>query len=119
MIFEYNQQPVFMKNIQIDDIGNVALRCTNEKGFDYYIIIRTYLGKTALMKFGPVFPDLDMLPNSMELSFKKFDYKENTIIKETEKFINDGRSGITEVEIISEAEAFERMPTSASFLNSL
>ena len=75
MIFEYDQQPVFMKNIQIDDIGNVALRCSNEKGQEYYIIVQTFLGKTALMKFGPVYPDINLMCDTMELSYKKFDYK--------------------------------------------
>lgn len=119
MIFEYDQQPVFMKNIQIDDIGNFALRCNNSAGKEYYIVVKTYLGKTALMKWGPVYPDITALIENMELSFKKFDFKEYTIERETEKFINDGRAGINNVELISESEALCSMPTSASYLNSL
>lgn len=119
MIFEFDQQPVFMQNIDIEDIGNVALRCSNEKLRDYYIVIKTYLGKTALISFGPLLGDVDVLVDNMSLSFKKFDYKESTIEREIEKFINDGRSLINKVEIISENEALAQLPSAESFINSL
>ena len=53
------------------------------------------------------------------LNYKKFDYKEYTIEREVEKFINDGRNAINKIEIITEYEALARMPTAASFLESL
>ena len=119
MIFEFDQQPVFMQNIDIEDIGNVALRCSNEKLRDYYIVVKTYLGKTAIISFGPLLGDLEALVDNMTLSFKKFDYKESTIEREIEKFINDGRSFINKVEIISELEALAHLPSAESFINSL
>lgn len=119
MIFEFDQQPVFMQNIDIEDIGNVALRCTNEKLRDYYIVVKTYLGKTAIISFGPLVGDIEALVDNMTLSFKKFDYKEYTIEREIEKFINDGRSAINKVEIINELEALAHLPSAESFLNSL
>ena len=119
MIFEFDQQPVFMQNIQIEDLGNFALRCTNDKGKEWYIIVKTYLGKVAMLKFGPVYPDISALLENMELYFKKFDYKESTIERETDKFLNDGRNAINKVEIIAEYEALAMMPTAESFINSL
>jgi hypothetical protein len=119
MIFEYDQQPVFMQNIDIMDIGNVALRCSNIKLRDYYIVVKTYLGKTALISYGPVVSDVNALVDNMSLTFKKFDYKELTIEREIEKIINDGRSAINNVEIISEAEALAHLPSAQSFINSL
>jgi hypothetical protein len=119
MIFEFDQQPVFMQNIDIEDIGNVALRCSNTKLRDYYIIIKTYLGKTALISYGPVVSDVNALIDNMSLTFKKFDYKELTIEREIEKFINDGRSMINHVEIVQELEALAHLPSAESFINSL
>jgi hypothetical protein len=119
MIFEFDQQPVFMQNIDIQDIGNIALRCSNEKLRDYYLVIKTYLGKTAIISFGPLLGDVEALVDNMSLSFKKFDYKEYTIEREIEKFINDGRSMINKVEIINELEALAHLPSAESFLNSL
>lgn len=119
MIFEFDQQPVFMQNIQVQDIGNVAMRCTNEKQQEYYLVTKTYLGKTAFLKFGPVYGGVEALVDNMELVFKKFDYKESTIVKEINKCLNDGRNGITKVELISEWSALSNMPTPESFTNSL
>lgn len=120
MIFEFDQQPVFMQNIQIDDIGNVALRCSNSKASkEYYIVIKTYLGQTALMKFGPVYPDISVMCDTMELSYKKFGYKESTIEREITKYINDVRACIDKVEIVQDGEALGMMPTAETFLNSL
>ena len=119
MIFEFDQQPQFMQQIEVDDIGNLALRCVNSKGQEYFIITKTYLGKTAFLKFGPIFSDLGILTNNMELIFKNFDYKENTIEREIDKCLNDGRNGINQVEIILEQTSLAAMPTAASFLNCL
>lgn len=119
MIFEYDQQPVFMQQINVDDLGNVALRCSNDKGREYYIVVKTFLGKTALLKFGPILADLCALIDNMELTYKRFDFKENVIEREIDKYLNDGRCGINKVEVITEAEALSAMPTAESFINSL
>ena len=37
MIFEYSAQRTFNDSIDVVDIGNTALRCTNVKLDDYYI----------------------------------------------------------------------------------
>lgn len=118
-IFEFDQQPVFMQNIQIDDIGNVALRCENSTGKEFYIVVKTYLGKTILLKFGPRFADLNLLTEGMELSFKKFDFKENIIEREINKYLNDGRYGINKCEIVQEMVALAALPTPETILNSL
>ena len=55
----------------------------------YYIIVKTVMGKTSIIKFGPVCPDIDMLQNDFSVSYKKIDYKENLIEKEVDKFIKD------------------------------
>jgi hypothetical protein len=119
MIFEFDQQPKFMQEIDIEDIGNVALRCSNRKCQEFYIIVKTYLGKSALLKFGPIMADLGILTFNMDLSFKKFDYKESTIVKEINKCLNDGRNEIDHVAIISEYEALAAMPTADAFINCL
>ena len=119
MIFEYDQQPVFMQNIEVDDIGNVALRCSNQKMQEYYIVTKTYLGKTFILKFGPLFSEIETLVDNLELSFKKVDYRESIIIREINKYLQDGRNLINKVEIIPEYTALAALPTADQFLNSL
>ena len=45
MIFEYSVQRTFDEMIDIVDIGNTALRCTNSEMCDYYIILKTIMGE--------------------------------------------------------------------------
>jgi hypothetical protein len=110
MIFEYSVQKTFNETIDVLDIGNTALRCHGRKLDFYYIILKTVMGKTHIMKFGPVTPDIDILVNDFTVSYKKMDYKENLIEKEVDKFINDYKKDITLVEEIAEYEAWQDLP---------
>lgn len=110
MIFEYSVQKTFDEMIDIVDIGNTALRCTNSEMCDYYIILKTIMGKTHILKYGPICPDIDMLINDFSVEYKKLDYKESKIEKEIDKFINDGYKKINSVEEITEYEAWQSFP---------
>ena len=110
MVFEYSVQKTFNETIDVLDIGNTALRCSGKKLDFYYIILKTVMGKTHIIKFGPIMPDIDVLFNDFFVSYKKIDYKENLIEKEVDKFINDYKKEITLVEEISEYEAWRDFP---------
>jgi hypothetical protein len=110
MIFEYSVQKTFNETIDVVDIGNTALRCRGKKLDFYYIILKTVMGKTSILKFGPVMPDIDILFNDFTVSYKKIDYKENLIEKEVDKFINDYKKEITLVEEVTEYEAWQDFP---------
>ena len=110
MIFEFSVQKTFNESIDIVDIGNTALRCTNKLLDNYYIILKTIMGKTSIIKFGPVCPDIEILQEDFSVAYKKIDYKEATICKEINKFINDFKKEIDKVEEITEYEAWLDFP---------
>ena len=110
MVFEYSVQKTFNETIDVVDIGNTALRCTGKKLDEYYIILKTVMGKVSILKFGPVYPDIEVLQNDFSVSYKKMDYKEMAIYKEVDKFINDFRKEIAAVEEITEYEAWQAFP---------
>jgi hypothetical protein len=110
MIFEFSVQKTFNQSIDIVDMGNTALRCRNNQMDNYYLIIKTVFGKTSILKFGPVCPELDILANDFSVEYKKIDYKENILAKEINKFINDYKKGIEEIEEITEYEAWQDFP---------
>ena len=110
MVFEYSVQRTFNESIDVVDFGNTALKCVGSKLDEYYIIIKTIMGKVSIIKFGPVCPDLDVLINDFTVSYKKIDYKEMAIYKEVDKFINDFRKEIESVEEITEYEAWQAFP---------
>ena len=110
MVFEYSVKKTFNESIDVVDIGNTALKCVGGCHDEYYIILKTVMGKVSIIKFGPVCPDLDMLINDFSVSYKKMDYKEMAIHKEVDKFINDFKKEITSVEEITEYEAWQAFP---------
>ena len=110
MIFEYSVQRTFNETIDVVDIGNTALKCVGSNLDEYYIILKTIMGKVSIIKFGPVAPDLEILINDFSVSYKKIDYKEMAIHKEVDKFINDFRKEIATVEEITEYEAWQAFP---------
>ena len=111
MIFEYSVQKTFNESIDVVDIGNTALKCVGSKLDEYYIILKTVMGKVYIIKYGPVCPDIDMLIDDFTVSYKKIDYKEAAIHKEVDKFINDFRKEITTVEEVTEYEAWQAFPS--------
>ena len=76
MIFEYSVQRTFNESVDVTDMGNMALRCTNKQLDNYYIIVKTVMGKAYILKFGPVCPDIDILQTDFSVEYKKIDYKE-------------------------------------------
>jgi hypothetical protein len=110
MIFEYSVQKTFNESIDVVDIGNTALRCCGAKLDVYYMILKTIMGKTHIIKFGPIMPDIDVLFSDFSVSYKKIDYKEPAISKEVNKFINDFQKEITLVEEVTEYEAWQDFP---------
>jgi hypothetical protein len=110
MVFEFSVQKTFNQSIDIVDMGNTALRCTNKQLDNYYIITKTVFGKTSILKFGPVCPDINVLINDFSVSYKKIDYKENLLHKEIDKFLNDYKKDIDTVEEVTEFEVWQDFP---------
>ena len=122
MLFDYSENRTFNQTLQIDDIGNCAIH--GEGSFrdgkitlpgDYYMIVKTVMGKTTFIKWGPLMPDLELLPNTFKLEVKTAAYKEATIAKEIQSFINDGFKNIQEANEILPEEAIEFLPQEINY----
>ena len=126
MIVDYNATKTFTESLVIDDPGNCAIY-----GFgsfrdgkvllpgDFYMIIKTIMGKTTFIKWGPMLPDITALPNSFKLEIKTSSYKESTIAKEIQGFINDSFKGIQSAEVLEVEEALDNLPDIDNFIATL
>ena len=110
MNFEYARQSEYTNDIEIDTIGNCAIRgtCMNEM---YYIcIIRTSVGLTELFESGPYLPD-GALSTICETSYQKIEYDERKIKKFISSFLQAPRKpsvlNIYQAEQISIEEALD------------
>ena len=126
MLIDYSATKTFTQSLQINDIGNCAIH--GEGSFrdgkvtlpgDYYMIVSTIMGKTTMIKWGPMIPDIVALPNTFKLEIKTCQYKELTIIREIQSFINDGLKGIHDATEMLPEETLEFLPTAAIYEETL
>jgi hypothetical protein len=110
MVFEFSVQRTYNESIDVVDIGNTALKCLNGNMETFYLVTKTVMGKTHILKFGPVCPDIDVLINDFFVNYKKIDYKENLICKEIDKFINDYKKEVDTIEEVTEFEMWQDFP---------
>lgn len=110
MLIEYNQQKVFICNLDVVDPGNTCIHCLAETGEEYFIIIKSFFGKVNLLKVGPVIDGFEELIDGFNVSYMKFDYKESTILKIIQSLVNDPKKKINLIEEILPEEAYDKIP---------
>lgn len=121
MIFDYNQTNSFANSIVVNDPGNCALYCTNQDFNEYYLCTQTEMGKTYILKFGPIIGldsrEIDIITekNPFILTYKKINYKESTISHEINLFINDKLKGINQVKEIDLETILKLVPKADLF----
>ena len=87
--FKFGPEINYNNELEIENVGNVCIEAIDNAGQNYYLIIRTSLGVTTIVEFGPVVPDIDLLPKSTRIEFKRMGYKEETLHKIIAKFLSD------------------------------
>ena len=126
MIYEYSGTKTFTASLVVDDPGNCAI-CANGyylvgKGVklpgDYYMIVRTIDGVTTILKWGAV-TELTELVSGYSLDVKQFKYKEASIHREIQLFLNDGQKFIYEANVIDIDTALEKTPKDYNFVSTL
>lgn len=108
--FNYNPVSMFSNEIELESVGNVCLRLTTSLNTWYFLVLRTSLGETTSLEFGPLVPDCELLPDTMIVTFKRFDFSEKTCNSMISKFLANRRIHnlvvrTENVEIISFEEA--------------
>lgn len=116
MNFEYNKQMKALNEIDIEEIGSFAIEASNDEGMFYYLIVRTTLGKSTFTSFGPIIPDIEMIPSGYELKLERIDYTEAKLAKVISKYINDPYKRITQIETIEIEKAIEQVKDMKEYL---
>lgn len=104
--FRYNTQSVQIDSIMVEDIGNCALEATDQNGCCHYFIAVTKEGITELATFGPVVPDIILLPKSYSTHFERISYSDSKLQKAIQKWALGGKGiNFEQIEQISLEEA--------------
>lgn len=107
MTFEYLQRIIVDAQLDVENIGECVIRGRNDLGEEFYLIIRTDMGWTEQINYGPVTPDVDILPFNISLNYARFEFNQTKLMRAIDKFLNDPKKMITQAEVIELAEVHE------------
>lgn len=83
-------------SIDIDELGNFYLEAINEdEGFYYYLMVKSTLGTSSIMWYGPIVPDVQLLPPGYSTHLERMQFNDKKMNLWLNKWINDRMKGIT------------------------
>lgn len=102
--------PYFIKSdaqaeLLLEDIGNFAIKAFNDKGCEFILIVETRLGNSRSFTFGPVIPDLDLLPQCCGCTIEKFAFNPKKVSKKVIGFLTNPYNRITQAFEVTKEEA--------------
>ena len=104
MTFEYLQRVVVESELEVENIGQCAILGRNDIGEENYLLIRTEMGYTETILYGPVVPDISILPLNVSMTYSRFEYNESKIERLIDRFLNDPKRGISQAEVVDKDE---------------
>lgn len=120
--YEYSVTKTYTNLLEINEPGNCAIvghgtygRGMNSGLGDYYLIISTLMGTTRTLQFGPIDIATEKPADGFSMLTKTFSYKETTLDKEINQFLNNFRFGIDSAEEIDKETAYITIPTIATW----
>lgn len=108
MKYKYFYREAITDEVEIEDIGNCNILAYNDYGSVNVLIVRTQLGLTSIMTYGPIQPDVDLLPKYVKCTFKRIEYNPRKISKEIDTFLNNPVSNITSAIEVDFEEAISK-----------
>lgn len=99
MTFEYLQRVVVEGQLDVDNIGDCVLQANNDLNEEFYLIIKTDLGWTEVLEYGPCVPDLLELHYNYSAKYSRFEFSESKIERIIDKFLNDGKRMISQAKL--------------------
>ena len=107
MNFDYFYTKQINDSLAVDDIGNCAIEACSDEGARYYLVIKTQLGSSIIFEYGPIIPEINLLPKTCTCSFRRIAFSENKLIKTIDGFLNNPYRTITQATIVDEAEVYQ------------
>lgn len=101
MTFDYLERVVVEGQLDVENIGDCVIRANNDLAEEFYLVIKTELGWTEILDYGPIVPDLPILPMNYQIKYSKIEYNQGKIERAIDKFLNDAKRGITQAAVTS------------------
>lgn len=105
MRYEFFETKVVNSWIEIEDPGNCAIKALNETHQAYYLVTKTDLGVTTIFEYGPSVENEELLPKTVNCSFKRISYTDKKIDDAIEKFLNNPTRSIISATLMDREDA--------------
>ena len=69
MTFDYMERVVVDGQLEVEDIGQCVIQANNDIGEEFYLIIKTDLGWTEILEYGPCVPDMELLQLNYQVKY--------------------------------------------------
>lgn len=106
--FYFDGQTSYSGEIEVEDIQNCCIEAIDNLGMNSYLLIKTDLGITSTLEFGPLVPDSSELPDYTSIVFSRYEASEYKTKKDINKFLapkDKGKRKVVEVNQIEIEEA--------------
>ena len=102
--------------VEIDNPGNMALEACDDLGVYWFLVIRTLLGESEILSFGPLDIDSDTPLPPYTCSYEKFQYNQRKLNTAINRWLNDKDKALTSARVIEMEEAFTHIPDIYKFI---
>ena len=99
MTFDYLQRVTVDGQLEVENIGDCVIRANNDINQEFFLIIKTELGYTEVLEYGPMWIDMNELPSEYKVSYSRFEYNQSKIMNRIDKFLNNPRSIVTQATV--------------------
>lgn len=100
MTFEYLQRVIVDAQLDVENIGECVISGRNDIGEEFYLIIKTELGWTEVLEYGPCVPDLELLPYNYNISYNRFEFNQGKLERIIDKFLNNPKRFISQAQVV-------------------
>lgn len=107
MKFDYIQRVVVESQLDVPDIGQCVLKANNDISEEFYLIVKTELGWTEVLEYGPCVPDLELLQMNYQITYNRFEYNQGKLERIIDKFLNNPKRLITQASVVSLADIYD------------
>lgn len=116
--FEFANSWVPTNSIDIPEIGNFCLEGIDEdQGLHYFLHVRTTMGTASIVWYGPIVPDIELLPSGYQAKFERLKFKDKEMFNWINKWLNDRIKKISSARLIEESTFQENFRDLSSYID--
>lgn len=104
MTFDYMERVVVEGQLDVENIGECIIQANNDFGEIFLLMIRTELGWTQVIDYGPLVPDIELLSPNFKILYSRFEFNQQKIEKLIDRFLNDPKKEITQARVVDVTE---------------